>query len=245
MPQFIVFFILFAISFTCFGLPSSFVYLNEVDPSIIQEIRYAGHHNFVGRPIKGYEQATCVLTRETALALKKIQYQLLKKNLSLKVYDCYRPVSAVNDFWQWSTQSKDTTMKAEFYPRINKDHLFKLGYIAKHSGHSRGSTVDLTVVNLNNLQQDDYRSPLELKECYAPFAQRFRDNSLDMGSGFDCLDRVALVNNQSITQQAKKNRLFLQQIMIKNGFVPYHKEWWHFTLKKEPFPHTSFNFAVR
>lgn len=245
MPQLIVFFILFLISFTCSALPSPFVYLSEVDPSIIQEIRYAGSHNFVGRPIVGYQQATCILTRETAFALKEIQHQLLKKNLSLKVYDCYRPVSAVFDFWQWSTQSKDTAMKAEFYPRINKDQLFKLGYIAKQSGHSRGSTVDLTVVDLNNLQQDEYQPQLKLKECYAPLKQRFRDNSLDMGSGFDCLDKVAFVNNQSISQQAKKNRLFLQQIMLKNGFVPYPKEWWHFTLKKEPFPHTYFNFAVR
>ena len=171
-----------------YSLPSGFVYLKDIDPSIQQDIRYAGEHNFVGRPIKGYEKATCILTKPAAQALKKVQTDLRKKKLSLKVYDCYRPQMAVDDFYQWSKNASDTKMKAEFYPNVDKSMLFNSGYIARYSGHTMGSTVDLTIVPVPAPKQATYTDGQKLQACYAPLNQRFKDNSIDMGTGFDCLD---------------------------------------------------------
>lgn len=226
------------------SLPPGFVYLKDIDPSIIQEMRYASSHNFVGRPIKGYQSATCILTKPTALALKKIQSQLRQQDFSLKVYDCYRPVAAVQDFFQWSQLPDHDEMKEEFYPRTPKNEVFQRGYVAKFSGHSRGSTVDLAIVSNKNLQQASYRMGEPLKSCFAPKNQRFQDNCIDMGTGFDCLDVTACLTNKDINPQAQKNRIFLQKIMTENGFSLYEKEWWHFTLNNEPFPKTYFNFPV-
>jgi zinc D-Ala-D-Ala dipeptidase len=207
-------------SLKCVALPPNFMYLKEVDPSILQEIRYAGAHNFVGRPIKGYEHSTCILTKEAAMALKHAQAELRTQRLSLKVYDCYRPTSAVADFLQWSKHPLDQKMKAEFYPSIAKGQLFALGYIAKYSGHSRGSTVDLTLV----------QRPSRV---------------VDMGTSYDYLDPRSHINAIAISPNAKANRLLLRKIMIKNGFEPYEKEWWHFTLHNEPYKNSYFNFPVR
>src|SRR6185437_9646784 len=150
--------------------------------SIIQDMRYAGNHNFIGHRINGYHKATCILTKPTALALAKVQKQLRQYALSLKVYDCYRPTRAVTEFAEWSKNPKHQEMKAEFYPRENKAELFKRGYIAKKSGHSRGSTVDLTLVPLSPSKQAKYHKGQKLIACTAPYSKRFKDNSIDMGT---------------------------------------------------------------
>lgn len=227
------------------GLPSGFVYLKDIDPSIIQDIRYAGYHNFVGHPISGYKAAECILTRPTALALARVQQLLKPYSLSLKVYDCYRPQLAVNEFIAWSRLPALQQMKAEFYPRVNKVDFFKLGYVAAKSGHSRGSTVDLTLVALPLVKQpQQYSRGQKLRSCFAAYSQRFYDGSLDMGTGFDCLDPMAHFANVAIHGKPAQNRLFLKSMMEKQGFAPYPIEWWHFTLRNEPFPDTYFSFPV-
>lgn len=230
---------------SAFALPQGFVYLSDIDPSIMQDMRYAGYHNFIGRPIKGYQTGTCILTQVAAQQLKLVQTQLSKQGLSLKVYDCYRPQMAVEDFYNWSRDPKQRQMKAEFYPRTEKSELFDLGYIARQSGHSRGSTMDLTIVAKNAPAQAIYKPGQALVACYAPYNQRYRDNSIDMGSGFDCLDPIATVSYSGVSKQAHTHRKLLHDIMVKNGFDPYYKEWWHFTLKNEPYPNTAFNFEVK
>jgi D-alanyl-D-alanine dipeptidase len=231
-------------SLTAKALPDGFVYLSDVEPSIQQDMRYASPHNFIGRPIKGYNKPVCILTKQAAEALENVQIKLTSMGYSLKVYDCYRPQMAVNDFYQWSLNPGDELMKAEFYPRTDKSQLFKLGYIAMQSGHSRGSTVDLTIVPLPIMAEATYQPGQKLVACYAPYTQRFKDNGIDMGTGYDCLDLAANVKNTYISKNAYQNRMMLQYIMMSNGFVPYDKEWWHFTLKKEPYPNTAFNFPV-
>jgi D-alanyl-D-alanine dipeptidase len=226
-------------------LPGEFVYLRTVDPSIQQDIRYAGYHNFIGRPIKGYEAAECILTKPAAEALHQIQMELKETSLSLKVYDCYRPQMAVADFIAWSKLPDQQQMKAEFYPRVNKADFFKLGYVAAKSGHTRGSTMDLTIVPIPTTKQENYQSGQKLTACFADYGQRFQDNSIDMGTGFDCMDILAHNDNENIDPVAYQNRLLLRYLMEKHGFSAYEPEWWHFTLKNEPYPKTYFNFAVR
>ena len=226
------------------ALPQGFVYLKEVDPTIVQELRYAGYHNFIGRPIKGYAAATCILTRPAAEALKAVQTELRKSSLSLKVYDCYRPQRAVNDFMAWSKDPSELQMKGEFYPRVNKADVFVLGYIAEKSGHTRGSTMDLTIVPLPLRKEASYEVGQPLVSCYAPYHKRFHDNTLSMGTGYDCLDETAHVDFEALSSLVHYNRLVLSGAMQRQGFVPYPKEWWHFTLKNEPYPATYFNFPV-
>lgn len=231
-------------SSTAFALPSGFVYLKNIDPSILQDIRYAGVHNFVGRPIKGYQAHECILTKQAALALRDVQAELKKSNLSLKVYDCYRPQMAVSDFVAWSRAPNDQSMKKEFYPHIQKSNAFKLGYIAFKSGHSRGSSIDLTIVALPAKKQANFHRGQSLLSCVNPVNNRFQDNSVDMGTGYDCFHPAAYSNYQNINSIALNNRRLLKTIMQKNNFKPYFREWWHFTLKNEPYPHTYFNFPV-
>ncbi len=226
------------------NLPSGFVYLKDVDPSILQDIRYSTYHNFVGRPIQGYEAAECILTKPAAKALHKVQEELLKSNLSLKVYDCYRPQMAVDDFIAWSAVKGDQITKAEFYPQVDKADLFKLGYVAAKSSHSRGSTMDLTIVPIPTLQEATYHRGQKLVSCYAAYHDRFQDNSIDMGTGFDCMDERAHPDNIMVGVVAYQHRMILQQLMLKYGFNPYPYEWWHFTLKDEPYPNTYFNFPI-
>ncbi len=242
--------ILGLLGFTCIQatptqLPSGFVYLKDIDPSISQDIRYATAHNFIGHAINGYKAGECILTKPAALALAKVQQELRQANLSLKVYDCYRPQMAVDEFIQWSRQSQAQAMKAEFYPRVDKADFFKLGYVAEKSGHTRGSTVDLTIVPLPLQQGESYQPDQKLRACYAPYQQRFRDGGIDMGTGFDCMDELAHGDNQQVGPVAYHHRKLLAAVMDKYGFAPYPQEWWHFTLKNEPYPDTYFNFPVR
>lgn len=226
------------------SLPADFVYLKNIDPTIIQEIRYATSHNFIGHPIAGYNAAECILTKPAASALAQVQKELKKSALSLKVYDCYRPQQAVDEFIAWSQQAEQQQMKAEFYPRVNKTDFFKLGYVAVKSGHTRGSTVDLTIVPIPTPPQQAYSSKQKLTSCFAPYSKRFADNSIDMGTGFDCMDELAHNDNMTIGATALHNRKLLKTLMEKYGFIPYQREWWHFTLKNEPHPYIYFNFPI-
>lgn len=224
--------------------PPEFVYLRDVEPSILQEIRYSGFHNFVGKPINGYYASECLLTIPAAEGLARVQKELLKENLSLKVYDCYRPQKAVDQFFQWSLNDSDTLMKEEFYSDLDKSVLFDLGYIAKKSGHCRGSTVDLTIVELPPKKQPSYNPGEQLTPCMAPLGKRFLDNSIDMGTGFDCFNTLANTDDPRIQGIPKANRQKLKSLMEKNNFKNLDVEWWHYTLNNEPFPYTSFDFDI-
>lgn len=237
--------ILFTITYHfAYALPNQFVYLHDIDPSIQQEMRYASYHNFIGRPITGYRKNVCLLTLPTAQALARVQRELRAKHYSLKVYDCYRPVMAVQDFIAWSADPKQQEMKAEFYPRVNKSELFDLGYFAMKSGHSRGSTVDLTIVPIPTPKEAQYVKGMPLFACYAAQKQRYQDNSIEMGTGYDCLDEASFWDSAMLTRDAYQHRLLLRETLQKHGFIPYDKEWWHFALAKEPYPQQYFNFPV-
>jgi D-alanyl-D-alanine dipeptidase len=201
-------------------LPKGFVYLKDLVPSIKIELRYYSNHNFIGKPIDGYDSNSLIITRETAKSLKKIQQELFQKELSLKIFDGYRPQQAVDHFVRWAKVLKDTVMKDQYYPKIKKNSLFKNGYIALKSGHSRGSTIDLTIINIKTGQ------------------------ALDMGSAYDFFGIQSHPLYQNISKKQKQNRMLLRNIMLNHGFTPYENEWWHFTLKKEPFPNTYFKFPI-
>ena len=211
------------ISFTTCGqkLQKGFVYLQDFDATIQKELRYLGNHNFIGKKIDGYYANSVIVTEKTAEALHKIQNTLLKKGLSLKIFDAYRPQQAVNHFVKWARVLNDTLMKKEFYPQVPKSELFKRGFIASKSGHTRGSTVDLTIINADT------------------------NIELDMGFPYDFFGVESHPFYKKITKKQQENRLFLRKIMLVNGFKPYDNEWWHFTLKNEPFPKTYFNFPIK
>jgi zinc D-Ala-D-Ala dipeptidase len=226
------------------ALPRGFVYLRDVDPTIVQDIRYAGSHNFVGRPIKGYGAAECILSDRAASALRTVQAMLAEKKLSLIVWDCYRPRRAVGDFLQWSKDPAHAEMKAEFYPRADKQKLFALGYLATRSAHSRGSTVDLGIVP-GTFSPSPPRGPLpRLKPCTLPKGDRFEDGTIDLGTGYDCLDVSGNTSNASVGAIALRNRQTLKSCMARAGFRAYAREWWHFELIDEPFDRRGFDFEI-
>jgi D-alanyl-D-alanine dipeptidase len=204
-------------------LPDDFVYCETVVPDIRIDLRYATPHNFVGAKIDGYRQPRCIITRQAVLALRDVQEELRPFGLGLMVFDAYRPQRAVDHFVRWANNLGDTRMKREFYPRVKKENLFKDDYIAARSGHSRGSTVDLTVVSLRG---------------------ESAGTALDMGTGFDFFGPESWPDHPAMTAQVRANRLLLQGVMKRHGFRPYPKEWWHFTLEAEPFPATYFDFPV-
>jgi len=226
-----------------------FVSLADVAPDIAQDIRYATPHNFTGEPVEGYQAPKCILTRPAAEALARAQWDFVERGYTLKVYDCYRPQRAVDDFAGWAADPGDQRMKAEFYPRVDKTTLFDDGYIAARSGHSRGSTVDLTLVALPaGPASAPYVPGQPLVDCAAPPALRFPDDSIDMGTGFDCFDTLANTADPRIEGEAMKNRLLLREGLERVGFVNYDKEWWHYTYRPngngEPYPDTYFDFPV-
>ncbi|MDI6741298.1 MAG: M15 family metallopeptidase [Smithella sp.] len=225
-------------------MSDNFIDIQEVIPDVVMDIRYYGHHNFLGERVDGYLAPKCILTKEAAYALRGVQKDLAPYSLTLKIYDCYRPQRAVNHFVRWAKEIENTKTMREFYPTIDKRNLFGDGYIDSKSGHSRGSTVDLTIVPLPIPQQQEYIPGQKLSECYLPAGQRFGDNSIDMGTGFDCFHQLSHTENSAIGHQQKINRLLLKSLMEKHGFRNYEKEWWHYTLKNEPFPNTYFNFPV-
>jgi len=204
--------------------PAAFVDASAVVPDLVVEMRYAGSHNFIAIPVDGYEKPVCLLTRPAAQALAQVQHDLAAQKLGLKVFDCYRPARAVAHFVRWARDVRDTKAKAEFYPAVDKRDLFRLGYIAPQSGHSRGSTVDISLVRLAVGAE-----PVEL----------------DMGTPFDTFSPRSWPSDKTVSADARKNRALLADAMRRHGFVRYVKEWWHFTLGNEPFPATYFDFAVR
>jgi D-alanyl-D-alanine dipeptidase len=226
------------------ALPRGLVYLRDIDPTIVQDIRYAGSHNFVGRPIRGYLAAECILSVPAANALKSVQAMLAEKKLSLIVWDCYRPKRAVADFLQWSRNPTHSEMKAEFYPRTDKASLFALGYIAIRSAHSRGSTVDLGIVPSGFSSAPPPDPSHSLKPCTAPKGERFEDGTIDFGTGYDCLDVLGSTANPLVGEPARHNRQTLKSYMKGAGFRPYFREWWHFELVDEPFHGDGFDFEV-
>ena len=212
------------------ALPDSFVYLRDIDPSIVQDIRYAGSNNFVGRPLKGYGAAECVVKREVGLRLKTLQQELSKQNLSLKMFDCYRPARAVADMWAWARNGKETAADRRFNPAFPKAELFRLGYIATHSLHSTGGALDLTLVDLKADNSGVFDPSKAYADCTAPAEARAPEASVDMGTGYDCTDLKGHTNAASITPAQRRWRNLLVTAMARQGFVNYSKEWWHFSL---------------
>jgi zinc D-Ala-D-Ala dipeptidase len=223
---------LFAISVAIFGIsaafaqernqerPATFVDAATVVPGLIADMRYAGSHNFVGRPIDGYDAPHCLLTKPAAEALAAVARDLAPQGLVIKVFDCYRPTRAVANFIRWARDLNDTLGKAEFYPDVDKRTLFRDGYIASRSGHSRGSTIDMTLARADGTQ-------------------------LDMGTPFDFFSPKSWPANPSVGREALANRAMFAAAMRRRGFRPYDHEWWHFTLRAEPYPETYFDFPVR
>lgn len=197
---------------------SGFELIHKEIPNIVYDIRYATTDNFVGDIVEGYSGQLAYLSREAIAQLKAVQTQLNKENLGLKVFDAYRPQKAVDHFVKWGQDVSDTLTKTKYYPEIDKNQVFDLGYVATRSGHSRGSTVDLTIIELTTKEE------------------------LDMGSPWDYFGEISHHNSPLINSAQTANREKLRQLMINSGFKPYANEWWHYTLDKEPFPDTYFNF---
>jgi zinc D-Ala-D-Ala dipeptidase len=211
-------------------LPGGFVYLRDIDPTIIQDIRYAGSHNFVGRPLTGYEAAECVVKREVGLALKRVQRELAQQKLSLKMLDCYRPSRAVHDMVVWAQNGRETPAERRYNPAFSKKDLFRLGYIAEHSGHSTGIAVDLTLMDLKADNSAVFDPKKVYADCTADASARAPEASVDMGTGYDCSDLKANTAARSITPDQRRFRNVLVAVMTRQGFVNYSKEWWHFSL---------------
>lgn len=225
------------------NIPKGFVEIRQVIPDIVLDLRYHTNHNFVGVPIDGYQSDKCYITKAAADSLAKVQSELRKFNLSLKIYDAYRPQRAVDHFVRWAKDLSDTLTKLEFYPTVDKNKLFIDGYIAEKSGHSRGSTVDLTIVPIPFPEQPQFNVNDQC-ECYKPVEERFKDNSLDMGTGFDCFSELSHTENPNLTPQQRANRLLLKLLMEKYGFKNLAEEWWHYTLRNEPYPSIYFDFVI-
>ena len=199
---------------------AGFVLLSDVVPHIVQEIRYFSTYNFVGERVDGYEEPVALLTRDAARALKAVSNEMMVKGYRLKVFDAYRPVTAVKHFIFWAIEDDDVRMKPYFYPDIDKQDAFELGYIAKQSSHSRGSAIDLTLLDMKSGRE------------------------VDMGGPFDLFSEVSHPDYRGITDEQYANRMLLRAAMERNGFEPYECEWWHFRLADEPFPDTWFDFPV-
>ena len=199
---------------------SGFVLLADYVPSIVQEIRYYSTYNFVGDRIDSYEEPCALITREAARAVKAVAGEMAARGYRLKVFDAYRPATAVRHFVLWGIEDLDLRMKPFFYPELDKTDLFKLGYIAKQSSHSRGSTIDLTLLDMATGKE------------------------VDMGSPFDYFGEASHPDFQGVTAEQHANRMTLQHAMVRAGFEPIDCEWWHFTLRDEPYPYTYFDFPV-
>lgn len=202
------------------GIPNDFVEISSVIPDVTLDVRYFSAENFVGEPVKGYQAETLLLTEEAATALSGVQAELNSFGLGLKIFDAYRPQQAVDHFVRWAEDTADTRMKSQYYPNVDKKNLFRDGYIADRSGHSRGSTVDVTLIDLATGEE------------------------LDMGAGWDFFDPISWPASDLVNREQKNNRLLLRSLMIAHGFLPLAQEWWHFTLQEEPYPDEYFDFPV-
>jgi zinc D-Ala-D-Ala dipeptidase len=223
--------------------PAHMVYLRSVDPGIEQDIRYASAHNFTGHALDGYQAAECLLSMNAAEALARVQSALKAEGYGLKVFDCYRPSRAVADMGRFATEPGDPR-KAEFYPRVDKQDFWRLGYVARVSNHSRGSTVDLTLVGPGALPADTWTPASPPVDCTADYGQRWHDGAVDMGTGFDCFDERAHTDSPLISASARANRQRLSRAMEKEGFSGYANEWWHFTYSRDPSLKTVMDFPI-
>jgi zinc D-Ala-D-Ala dipeptidase len=212
------------------SLPGGFAYLRDIEPSILQDVRYAGSNNFMGRPLAGYGAGECVVKREVGLALKAIQQELARQKLSLKMFDCYRPARASHDMVLWAQNGRETPAERRYNPAFSKQELFRLGYIAERSGHSTGAALDLTLVDLTSDNSARFDPAKAYADCTAPVEARAPEGSVDMGTGYDCSDVKAHTAASSITPAQRKWRGLLVSAMSRQGFVNYSKEWWHFSL---------------
>jgi D-alanyl-D-alanine dipeptidase len=226
-------------------MPGGFAYLRDIDPSILQDVRYAGSNNFVGRPLAGYQAAECVVKREVGLKLKAIQQELAQQKLSLKMMDCYRPVRAVHDMVVWSREGVEPPAQKRFNPAFNKKDLFRLGYIATYSGHSTGAALDLTLVDLTADNSARFDPDKAYADCTAPADGRAPEASVDMGTGYDCTDVMAHTAAKTINPVQRRWRNTLVSAMAKQGFVNYSKEWWHFSLPGAAGPAYDFPITPR
>ena len=202
-------------------VPDNFIYLTEVIPYVEFDLRYYSDNNFIGQPIPGYHGNALIVSLQSAIALKKVQQDLAYSNFALKFFDAYRPQQAVDYFVRWANDPDDIRMKAQYYPNVDKDELIPKGFIAAKSSHSRGSTVDVTIISLENGQE------------------------LDMGTPFDLFDQKSWPSDTTVSVQQCANRQLLRSVMSKHGFAGLEEEWWHFTLFDEPYPDTYFDFPVK
>ena len=201
--------------------PSGFVSVTDIVPGVILDIRYYSTNNFIGERIDGYDEPIALLTKEAAVALKNADEEIKKRGLCFRIYDAYRPQTAVDHFVRWAEDLSDVRMKESFYPDVSKKDLFALGFIAEHSGHSRGSTVDLTL--------------------YDTVGKR----DLDMGATFDFFGEISHSDYTDLSPEQLNNRRYLREVMVRNGFTSLREEWWHYTLRDEPYPETYFSFPNR
>lgn len=227
------------------ALPGGFVWLRDIDPTILQDIRYGGANNFVGRRLSGYDAAECVVKRQVGLALKSIQQELSKQKLSLKMLDCYRPARASHDMVVWAQNGRETPAERRYSPALSKKDLFRLGYIAERSQHSTGAALDLTLVDLTADNSATFDPAKAYADCTAPENTRAPEASVDMGTGYDCSDLKAHTATRSIAPDQRRWRNLLVAAMAKQGFVNYSKEWWHFSLPGAGGPAYDFPIARR
>lgn len=206
------------------SLPPDFVYVRDVIPGIVVDLRYYSSNNFVGDTIEGYKADKCILSKESASALNKVQKELLRQGLGIKIFDAYRPQQAVDHFVRWARDLDDTKTKSIYYPNIAKNALFNQGFISPKSGHSRGSTVDVTIIHI---------------------VGENKGNQIDMGTPWDLFDPSSWTESKSVTEEQNAQRIFLRELMVSFGFKPLKEEWWHFTLQNEPYPNTYFDFVVQ
>jgi D-alanyl-D-alanine dipeptidase len=224
-------------------LPGGFVYLRDIDPTIIQDIRYATSNNFVGKPLNGYGAGECVVKREVGLKLKAVQEDLARQGLSLKMFDCYRPARASADMVAWSRNGRETPAERRYNPAIAKTDLFRLGYIAAYSQHSTGAALDLTLVDLKADNSGKFDPAKTYADCTAPAEARAPEGSVDMGTGYDCTDVKGHTAARTITPAQRRWRNTLVAAMAKQGFVNYSKEWWHFSMPGAGGP--AYDFPIR
>uniref|UniRef100_A0A914DH91 D-Ala-D-Ala dipeptidase n=1 Tax=Acrobeloides nanus TaxID=290746 RepID=A0A914DH91_9BILA len=223
-------------------LPEDFVYLKEINPNIIADLQFLLHENFVGSRIKGYHSNEVILTRPAAEALSKAQEQCEIDGYSLVVYDAYRPLKAVNFITEWIKDPYDDFQKKKYYPNISKHDIFELGFFSKKSGHSRGSTVDITIIKLgNHVKRSRWFSRKLLNDKEILYRD---DDTIDMGTGYNLLDKASYHNSKLVSHEYVERRSYLKKIMNLHGFYDYHDEWWHYTLVDEPFPNSYFDFNV-
>jgi D-alanyl-D-alanine dipeptidase len=209
------------------AMPAGFVYLRRIDPTIAQDIRYAGSDNFIGRPLAGYDAPECILRRDVATALKQVQADLAGHRLALKVYDCYRPERAVRTMARWANDGRRGDATKRFFPRLEKGNLIN-GYIAARSRHSIGTAVDLTLVEAPRAPTASFDPAAAYGPCNGPAAQRAPDDSVDMGTGYDCLDADSHTSSTVVGAEQRRWRNRLVAAMAKHGFRNYFREWWHF-----------------